>query len=304
MTNWIEISLSVDGEGAEAVADVLSRYVHQGVAIENRFPGDVWEGENLPQGDLLVRAYIPEDSHAEEKKRQIAEGIYYLSRIYPRIPEPQFRIVQEEDWAEAWKKNYHPVRVGRHLLIKPAWAEAEIKPQDILIELDPGMAFGTGTHPTTQLCLQACEWFVHEETTMIDLGTGSGILSIAAAKLGALKVLGRDIDEIAVRSAQENVVLNGVDRTVTIQHGSLEGLVTSARRWGFGMANITAPVITELAGQGLQHIIWPGSMFVFSGVIHDQVDQVASALDAIGLKLRGTREQGDWVLLITQRRWE
>jgi ribosomal protein L11 methyltransferase len=297
MTNWIEISLSLDGEGAEAVADVLSRHVHQGVAIENRFPGDVWEGENLPPGDLLVRAYIPEDSHAEEKKRQIAEGIYYLSRIYPRIPEPQFRIVQEEDWAEAWKKNYHPVQVGRHLLIKPAWAEAEIKPQDILIELDPGMAFGTGTHPTTQLCLQACEWFVHEETTMIDLGTGSGILAIAAAKLG-------DIDEIAVRSAQENVIRNGVDNTVTIQHGSLEGLVTSARRWSFGMANITAPVITELAGQGLQHIIWPGSMFVFSGVINDQVDQVASALDAIGLKLRGTREQGDWVLLITQRRWE
>ncbi len=304
MTNWIEISLSVDGEGAEAVADVLRRYVHQGVAIENRFPGDVWENEALPQGNLLVRAYIPEDDHTEEKKRQIAEGLYYLSRIDPRIPEPQFRIVQEEDWAEAWKKNYHPIRVGRHLLIKPAWADTEIKPSDILIELDPGMAFGTGTHPTTQLCLQACEWFVHEETTMIDLGTGSGILSIAAAKLGALKVLGRDIDEVAVRSAQENIARNHVDHIVTVQHGSLEGLVTSARRWGFGMANITAPVITELASQGLQHIIWPGSMFVFSGVIQNQVEQVAAALDAIGLKLLGTREQGDWVLLITQRRWE
>ena len=304
MTNWIEISLSVDGEGAEAVSDVLRRYVHQGVSIENRFPGDVWENEALPQGTLLVRAYIPEDTHTEEKKRQISEGLYYLSRIDPRIPEPQFRMVQEEDWTEAWKKHYHPIRVGRHLLIQPAWAETEVKPSDVLIELDPGMAFGTGTHPTTQLCLQACEWFVHEETTMVDLGTGSGILSIAAAKLGALKVLGRDIDEVAVRTAQENIELNHVDHIVTIQHGSLEGLVTSARRWGFGMANITAPVITELAGQGLQHIIWPGSMFVFSGVIQDQVDTVAAALDAIGLKLLGTREQGDWVLLITQRRWQ
>jgi len=302
--DWIEISLHVDGEGAEAVADALSRYVHQGVAIENRFPGEAWEDEPFPQNNLVVRAYIPDDAEAEEKKQKIHEALYYLSRIYPEIPEPEFQIVHEEDWADAWKKHFHPIRVGKHILIKPAWSDVEPKPDDIVLDLDPGMAFGTGTHPTTQLCLQACEWFVHPDTTMIDIGTGSGILAIAAAKLGAMKVLGRDIDPIAVKMAQENVERNGVQNIVTIQQGSLEGLITSPRRWGFGMANLTASIIRQIATEGLQHLIWPGSMFVFSGIIDTQADDMIALLDSIDLRLIGKRQQGDWIMLVTQRRWE
>jgi ribosomal protein L11 methyltransferase len=302
--DWIEITVTADGEGAEAVADALSRYVHQGVAIENRFPHDVWEDEPRPAHDLIVRAYIPADEEADDKKQKIRESLYYLSRIYPKIPEPEFGIVHEEDWAEAWKKHFHPIRIGKHILIKPAWIDVEPDPDDIVIELDPGMAFGTGTHPTTQLCLQACEWFVHPDTNMLDIGTGSGILAIAAAKLGANKVLGRDIDPIAVKMAQENIERNGVQDIVTIQQGSLEGLLTSPRRWGLGMANITANVIEMMAGEGLQHLIWPGSMFIFSGVIESQVDDVVAVLDAVDLKLLGKRQQGDWVMLITQRRWD
>jgi ribosomal protein L11 methyltransferase len=304
MTDWIEITVVVDGEGAEAVSDALSRYVHQGVAIENRFPGDVWEDEPKPQQDLVVRAYIPEDGDAEAKKQKIQEALYYLNRIYPQIPEPHFSLVHEEDWADAWKKHYHPIRIGKHILIKPAWIDIEAKADDVVIELDPGMAFGTGTHPTTQLCLQACEWFVHPDTTMIDIGTGSGILAIAAAKLGAMRVMGRDIDPIAVKMAQENIERNGVQDRITIQEGSLEGLMTSARRWGLGMANITANVIKGMAQEGIQHLIWPGSMFIFSGVIETQVDDVVAVLDAADLHLLGKRQQGDWVMLITQRRWE
>jgi ribosomal protein L11 methyltransferase len=302
--DWIEISLNIDGEGAEAVADALRRYVHQGVSIENRFPMDAWEDELVPTDNLVVRAYIPDDEHAAEKQQKIREALYYLSRLYPAIPEPTFNTVHEEDWAEAWKKHYHPIRIGKHILIKPAWAETETRPDDVVIDLDPGMAFGTGTHPTTQLCLLACEWFVNPETTMIDIGTGSGILAIAAAKLGAARVMGRDIDPIAVKMAQENVERNGVQDVVTIQEGSLEGLITSARRWSFGMANITANVIKGLAGQGIQHLIWPGSQFVFSGIIENQVDDLVAVLDAIDLRLLGQRQQGDWVMLITQRRWE
>lgn len=302
--DWIEISVTVDGEGAEAVADALSRYVHQGVAIENRFPSDVWEDEPRPQHNLIVRAYIPADEEAEAKKQKIRETLYFLSRVYPEIPEPEFSIVHEEDWAEAWKKHYHPIRIGKRTLIKPAWVEVQAEPDDIVIELDPGMAFGTGTHPTTQLCLQACEWFVHPDTTVLDIGTGSGILAISAAKLGALRVLGRDIDPIAVKMAQENVERNGVQNIVTIQEGSLEGLMTSARRWGLGIANITANPIKQMAKEGIQHLIWPGSMFVFSGIIESQVEDVTAALDAADLKLLGKRQQGDWVMLITQRRWD
>jgi ribosomal protein L11 methyltransferase len=277
MTDWIEISLEVDGEGAEAVADALRRFVHQGISIEQPVPGgEVWPGEEIPQDNLVVRAYIPDDTQAAEARRKIEESLYYLSRLYPKIPAPTFRVVKEEDWAEAWKAHYHPIRVGKHLLIKPVWAEADVRPDDIVIEMDPGMAFGTGTHPSTQLCLRACEWFVDRSTYMLDLGTGSGILAIAAAKLGAYRVIARDIDEIAVEKARENVECNGVADRVIVQHGSLEGLITSARHFELAMANITAPVIIELAKSGLQHVIWPGERFIFSGIIDTQVDEVTA----------------------------
>jgi ribosomal protein L11 methyltransferase len=302
MTDWIEISLTVDGEGAEAVADLLRRYVSQGVAIERAIPGgEVWPDEPIPDGPMIVRAYLKDDEDSAHNRRKIEEGLYYLSRLYP-IPEPSFKTVTEQDWAEAWKRGFAPMRVGRRLLLKPSWIEVEPAPDDIVIDLDPGMAFGTGTHPTTQLCLQACEWFCRPGVNMVDIGTGSGILAIAAAKLGCYRVLARDIDEVAVQAAQQNVIRNGVEQQVIVQHGSIEGLVTSARHFEVGMANITANVITHMTRQGIQHLIWPGGRFVFSGVLKDQAGDVIAALDAADLPLLGARELGDWMLLITQRR--
>ncbi len=302
MTDWIEIAVSVDGEGAEAVADVLSRYVNQGVSIEQVIPGEAWPDEPLPDGPLLVRGYIPNNSQVEETRQKIVDGLHYLSRLYPAIPAPAFKTVHDEDWADAWKKNYHPIRVGKRILIKPAWAEADIQPDDVLIEMDPGMAFGTGTHPTTQLCLQACEWFCRGATTMVDLGTGSGVLAIAAAKLGCYHVLGLDIDELAVKVAQENVERNGVADKVQIVHGTISSLQTTGRHFDLGMANLTAKIILELAPQGLQHAIYPYGRFVFSGIIDEQAEEVIAALNRIDLALMGQRQMGDWVMLITQRR--
>ncbi len=302
MTNWIEILFEVDGEGAEALADMLRRYVTQGVAIEQMLEREAWPEEPIPPGKLLVRAYIPRDDRAEEIKHQIVEAAHYLSRLYPAIPAPRFNVVKEEDWAEAWKQHYHPIRVGQRLLIKPAWVEVEAGPGDVVIEMDPGMAFGTGTHPTTQLCLMACEWFCRPATSMVDIGTGSGILAIAGAKLGCYRVLAREIDEVAVRVAQENVERNGVADRVIVQHGSLEGLVTSARHFDLGFANLTARIILDLASQGLQHIIWPGGKFIFSGIIEEQAAEVIEVLDRIDLRLLGTRQMGDWMMLITTRR--
>jgi len=302
MANWIEVSFHVDGEGAEALCDVLQRYVHQGVAVEQAFPGEAWPDEPLPAGPLMVRAYYPDDSQADERRRLIEEAAFQLSRLYPAIPAPRFGVVHEEDWAEAWKKNYHPIRVGEHILIKPAWAEVETVPDDIVLDLDPGMAFGTGTHPTTQLCLMACEWFCRPATTMVDIGTGSGILAIAAAKLGCSHVLGRDIDEVAVGVAQENVIRNGVADIVTIQHGSIEGIVSSARHFDLAFGNLTARIILSIIPDGLQHLIWPGGRFIFSGIIEDQAAEVIAALDTIDLEVQGRRQMGDWVMLITTRR--
>jgi ribosomal protein L11 methyltransferase len=304
MTEWIEISLTVDGEGAEAVADVLRRYTEQGIVIECSAPdGEAWPSEMPSSGPLTIKTYILADDQAPALQRQIEEALYYVSRLYP-IPSPTFLIIKEEDWAEAWKKSFQPIRVGKRLMIKPSWATISTNPGDIVIELDPGMAFGTGTHPTTQLCLQACEWFARPGLCMVDLGTGSGILAIAAAKLGCYRVVARDIDEVAVTAAEQNIVRNGVERQVIVQHGSLDGLVTSARHFDLGMANITANIILDMACQGLQHILWPGGRFIFSGILQEQANEVIAALDAAELSLLGQRQMGDWVMLITQRRSE
>jgi ribosomal protein L11 methyltransferase len=283
---------------------VLSRYVHQGIAIEQLFPGEAWDDAPLPSGPLIVKGYLPADSaDTAEKRRKIEQALHYMSRLYP-IPAPAFRTIDEQDWAEAWKQHYHPIRVGKRLLIKPAWAQAEIGPDDIVIEMDPGMAFGTGTHPTTQMCLEACEWFAKPGTRVVDIGSGSGILAIAAAKLGASRVLALDVDEVAVEVAQENVARNGVADRVTVLHGSLESVRTSARHFDLGLANLTAKIILELAPLGFQHAIYPYGRFVFSGIIEEQAAEVIAVLEAGGLELRGQRQMGDWVMLITQRRYE
>lgn len=301
MGDWIEVSLTVDGEGAEAVSDALRRYVTQGVAIEIAFPGEAWEDAPLPPGPLRVSGYFRDDEDAPATRRAIEEALYYLGRLY-EIPDPAFRTVSETDWSEAWKRHYHPIRVGKRLLIKPAWAEAEIGPHDTVIEMDPGMAFGTGTHPTTQLCLQAVEWFARPATALVDIGTGSGILSIAAAKLGCYRVLAIDNDPDAVRVAQQNVERNGVADAVTVLHGSLESLQGTGRHFDWAIANLTANIIHAMVPHGLQHAVWPGGKFVFSGIIDEQADDVVNALAGVELDLLDTRQMGDWVMLITQRR--
>jgi ribosomal protein L11 methyltransferase len=302
MAGWIEIALQVDGEGAEAVAEVLRQYAYQGIAIEQKDAGNPWdEEEGPPPGPLTVRGYIPADRHAQENQRRVEEAIYYLRRLYPKIPAPTFQRVEEEDWAEAWKQGYHPIRVGEHFLIRPAWIDVEPKPDDIVIEMDPGMAFGTGTHPTTQLCLQACELFARPGLTMLDLGTGSGILAIGAAKLGCDHVLARDTDEVAVRSAQENVQRNGVTNRVTVEQGSLDDLVDDARQFDLCVANLTAKIITRLAGQGIERLAKPGGTFVFSGLIDDQADEVSQVLQVAGLRPVAQHRLDDWTMLVMQR---
>jgi ribosomal protein L11 methyltransferase len=302
MAGWVEIVLQVDGEGAEAVAEVLRQYAYQGIVIEQQQDGEAWaEEEGPPSGPLTVRGYIPADRHAQASQRRVEEAIYYLQRLYPRIPPPTFQRVEEEDWAEAWKQGYHPIRVGERFLIRPAWIEVEPGPGEIVIEMDPGMAFGTGTHPTTQLCLQACEWLAQPGISMLDLGTGSGILAIGAAKLGCDQVLARDTDEVAVRSARENVRRNGVASRVTVEQGSLDDLVGSSRQFDLCMANLTAKIITRMAGQGIEQLAKPGGTFVFSGLIEEQADDVIQILRQVYLHPVDQRQLGDWVMLVTQR---
>lgn len=298
--NWIEVSVEVDGEAAEAVADVFQRYGHQGVVIEQAgFPVEVWPDEIPPANRLIVRAYFLDNVQAEASKQTLREAIWHLSRLYP-IPEPSFRTVQETDWADAWKAHYRPLRLGRRLYIRPAWAEvSDAHPDDIILVMDPGMAFGTGTHPTTQLCLLALEDLLDgwAAADVLDLGCGSGILGVAALRLGVAQVLALDTDELAVKSTLENAALNGVSDRITVRQGSLEQLTPIAPRFDLLLCNILAKVIIQLCDQGLGDVLRPGGKAVLSGIIDEQAAEVEDTLRRVGLEVIRRHTQGDWVAI-------
>ncbi len=301
---WLEVALVADGEAAEAAADLLQHYAYQGVVIEAAGPNlDAWP-EDLPSllraQPLTVRAYLPLDERTEESRAHIEEGLWHLSQLYP-MPQPTYRLVEEEDWADAWKAHYHPIRVGRRILIIPRWREVKPEPGDVVISMDPGMAFGTGTHPSTQLCLAALEDYLPAGARVLDLGCGSGILAIAAAKLGAPGVLALDIDPVAVRATQENAVHNGVANRVAVEPGSLESVLGSARRFDLVLVNILAKIIIAFCEQGLGATVRPGGVLVGAGVIEEQAGEVRAALGQAGLPVVETRQIEDWVALICRR---
>lgn len=300
--DWIEIALRVDGEAAEAVAELLQRYGHQGVAIEQEgIMPEAWnDGEVPPIDHLIVRAYIQADERAEDAKLRLETALGHMSMMYP-MPTPVYSVVHEEDWAEAWKAHYHPVRIGKRLFIRPLWVDTEMQPDDVVISLDPGMAFGTGTHPTTQLCLQALEDVVQPGVKALDLGCGSGILAIAAAKLGANNVLALDIDPMSVRVTTENAEQNGVADKITAQTGSLESLITSPRRFDLIVVNILARIIIAMCAEKLGEIVRPGGTALFSGIIEEQAADVEAALRSTGLEPYARRQDGDWVLIEARR---
>jgi ribosomal protein L11 methyltransferase len=305
---WIEVSMEVDGEAAEAVAEILHRYGHQGVAIEQAgFFIDTWEDEVPRPERLIVRAYFQEDDRADDAKQQIEAALYHLNKLYP-MPTPQYAVVDEENWAEAWKANYKPLHLGRHITIRPLWIDTPGEPGDVVIALDPGMAFGTGTHPSTQLVLEAAEDLVggRPGVAVLDLGCGSGILAIGAVKFGAGQVLAIDTDPMAVRVTRENAAFNAVGDKISAREGSLDSLfdpATGEPRQTFEVAlvNILAKVIVTMCEQGLGKVVSPGGVGVFGGIILEQADEVEAALRATGLIPYQRRLSGDWVVIEARR---
>jgi ribosomal protein L11 methyltransferase len=287
---WLEVSVTVENEAAEVVAEVLSRYVYRGVAIEAGPEG--WNA-----GPVVVRAYLPADDQLQATKRRIEEALWHLGQIRP-IPAPTFRPVAEEDWAEAWKERLDVLRIGQHIVIRPSWREYAPEPKDVVIQLDPGMAFGTGLHPTTQMCLVALEELTRPEATVLDLGTGSGILAIAAARLGAGRVLAVDNDPIAVKTARGNVVTNGVQEAVSVVCGSLADV---PGRYHLVVVNILAKVIVEMMQEGLANRVRPGGRLITAGIIADQEPEVVAALEQKRLALVERRQTGDWVCLVAEQ---
>ena len=223
MMNWLELSVEVDSEAVEAVAEVLASYGYNGgVVVEPAWtPGD--EGPEFRYDATrpsVLRTYVPLDEQAEDTRQRVEQALWHLGQMRPIGP-LQTRALQEEDWANAWKQHYAVLRVGERIVIVPSWLEHTPAPEDVVLHLDPGMAFGTGLHPTTRLCLRLLERYTRPGQRALDLGTGSGILAIAAARLGADAVLALDNDPVAVAVAAENVARNGVSERVTVAEGSL-----------------------------------------------------------------------------------
>lgn len=298
--NWLEVSLTVNGEAAEAVADVLTRFAPEGVAIEGLQFEVTPDDHGVPVGDVIVRAYLPADDQLDATRAKLEEALWHLGQLLP-LPPPTYQPIADKDWSESWKANFQPIRVGKRLMIVPAWLNPPLALDDIPIRLDPGMAFGTGTHPTTQLCLMAIEKHVRPGQAVLDLGTGSGILAIAAAKLGAGPVWALDIDPEAVRVAGENTIANGVADQIQIQPGSLAEVLRANYSAPFVVANILARILSDMLGQGLAQTVKPGGLIVLSGILDSQAYEVRAHLTPNGLTLLAQEHIDDWVALIARR---
>lgn len=301
---WIEVELIVEGELAEAVAEVLGRFVSGGVAIEaTAVSSSADDSRGQAVGPLRVCGYLPVDEKLEDNRRKLEEALWYLGIIRP-LPAPRYHTVQEQDWSQTWKQHYKPILIGERLVVVPAWLETP-DPRRVAVRMDPGMAFGTGTHPTTQLCLELLETYLPKNTAaVIDIGCGSGILAVAALKLGAQAALGVDTDPEAVQAAQANGELNGVAERLEIKLGSVAeilGGVTTLRSAPIVLANILAPVIVRLLDDGLAHLLDPRGVLVLSGILDEQASEVEDALRAHGLSLLERRQIGDWVAIAAKK---
>jgi ribosomal protein L11 methyltransferase len=298
---WLEASVRVNEELAESVADVMARFAPNGVTLGYDGIEPDPDGEGKPRGPLTVRAYLPWGEDVQARRAALEEALWHLGRI-STIPEPVFREVAETDWSVEWKKNYHPFRIGRRLMIVPSWIEWNAAPGDVVLRLDPGMAFGTGMHPTTQLCLEALEDRITPGAAMIDLGCGSGILSIAGVLLGVGRAEGWDIDPEAVRVARENAALNGVDARFEARSGTLEDMLRENRRAPVVAANILAGVLQTMLRASLAEVVAPGGYLILSGILMEQSAAVEAAVEESGLHLVEKKIREDWVALIAEKK--
>jgi len=292
---WIEVSLTVKPEQAEAVADVLGRFTQEGVVIEqlaNQLDG---AGTFSLKDQVRVFGYLFSGKTFNDRKQRLEEALWYLGRIQP-LPPASFKPILDQDWMDAWKEHYQPLKVGRKLVILPAWVE-NAYPDRLPILINPGMAFGTGTHPSTQLCLCFLEELVSPGMRFFDVGCGSGILSIAAVLLGAETAAAVDISPASVRSTKENAALNNIAGKIQTGQDS----VALLRSGSFGdpqapivAANILARVILTLLDEGLAELTAPGGHLLLSGILANQAAEVITKAEECGMTHAETRFIDDW----------
>ncbi len=309
---WLEISLTVDSETAEVVAEVLGRFIPAGVAIESVSDANIPSYESTPEleqrGKLQLRSFLAVDDDLDRTLRKIERELWPLEMIARQSglepPTPQYRPIADTDWAAQWKNRYRPLRAGNRLVIIPTWMHPKLAPNDIPVLIDPGQAFGTGVHPTTQLCLTAIEKYLLPGESVLDLGCGSGILAIAALKLGASHVTGCDSDPHAIRAARKNARANDVADQMLLILGSLAG-IRRQNNYGLVVANILSRPIIRLLRDGLTQTVAPGGIMILAGILAEQEPEVLAAVHTTGMALLATETSSDigsaasnWVALI------
>lgn len=310
---WQEIKITVDRCGADAVTDILYDFGAGGVVVEDPLAykeyveekrWDYYElpelKEALTEDQIIVKAYLPHDYRLATRLEEVMLALEVLNT--KNLPGCQVDVklsqVEEEDWANSWKAFYKPEKVGERILIKPSWEDYQAEPKDLVIQLDPGMAFGTGTHATTVMCLRRLEQVIKGGEKVYDVGCGSGVLAIAAAKLGAGEVLAVDLDTTAVNVAQVNVSDNGVAALVEVREGNLLDVAQDPA--DVVVANIIADIIIQVIPD-VARKLKPGGLFISSGIIDDRAEEVLEHLQGAGFESIERDAMGGWVAFTARK---
>lgn len=313
--NWLEISVHTSREAIDAVSEFLQEQGAEGVAIEDSevlhcaFPdcyGEIVElsPADYPEEGAVIKAYLPDLKQLDRSDliRQVERKLQFLEQVGLDVRPGRvgLRTVNESSWENEWKNYYKPVKVSGQITVQPVWEDYEPRDsKEKIVRLDPGMAFGTGTHPTTKLSIQLLEKYMPAKASVIDVGCGSGILSIVAGKLGAEEVLALDKDPLAVEKAGENIRLNQLEGRIVVQEGDLlKGVGQTA---DVVVANILAEIIIHMVPD-LPRVLVPGGIFVGSGIIGEKAEDVRKALVSCGLKVLETKHQEGWVA-IAAKKW-
>ena len=307
---WIEVRVITKSEALEPVSGIFYSLDCKGVAIED--PNDILGREQGPltwdfadinilehKGNAaVVKAYFSEEDNIEDVLKYIEERLSELKEMGIDLGDGKLESekVHEEDWANNWKKYYKPSKVGEKIVVKPIWEEYEAKDDELVVNLDPGMAFGTGTHETTRMCIQSLEKYVKEDSVVFDVGCGSGILAIAAAKLGAKKAIGVDLDPVAVESSLENIQYNNLNN-IEVLHGNLVEVIDG--KADVVVANILAEIICILTDD-VKRVLKQDGYFITSGIIHDRVDMVVDKLEKSGFEVIEKNRDGEWNCIVAR----
>ena len=299
---WYELAIEVHAEAVEPVSELLGRYgFNDGVAIDEPYVQDD-DGDNLEiavDKPFTVRTYVADSDYKPELMEDIRSALWALGMIRP-VGELRVSTLAEEDWANAWKEHFTVHRIGERVVVRPPWLDYAPRGDEVVVELDPGMAFGTGLHPSTRLSTLGVEQVVSAGDRVLDVGVGSGILAIAALKLGAVHVDAVDVETVAVRATQENAERNGVADQIDVRLGSVGEGEPFQGQYDVVLANIIARILIELA-DGIAAATRPGGFLVLAGIIVEREADVRAAFAERGCEQVTRRQHDDWVSLVMRR---